>query len=143
MKRFTPDSRLMIGILIAFVLCSVPIPQVIDATRTHDYVSDDQIEIGFGGPRITWVNVVCNTTVEIRFMYQNGTWISTENVLLASIQTMSASYNFNAEHSTIVVQISSGSPFQVQITYTYPIEMEMSLFSRAFYMIGIYSFNQD
>ena len=138
MRRFTPDLYLVIGLLLVLIVCSIPFPQVIDATRTVDYVSEDQIEIGFGGPSVTWVNVVCNTTAEIRFMYQNGTWIGTENILLASVQTMSASYNFNAEHSTIIVQIISSSPFQVQIKYTYPIEREMSLFSRAFYMIGIY-----
>ncbi len=143
MKHLTPESYLIAGILLAIVVCSIPFPQVIDETKTIDYVSEERIEIGFGGPSVTWVNVVCNTTVEIRFMYQNGTWISTENVLLASIQTMSASYNFNAEHSTIVLEVSSSSPFHVWITYTYPVETELSLFSRAFYMIEIYSLNQN
>jgi len=143
MKHLAPESYLIIGLLLASVLCSIPFTQVIDTTRTVDYVSNDQIEVGFGGPKVTWVNVVCNTTVEIRFMYQNGTWISTQNVLLASARTISASYNFNAEHTTTVVQILSDSPFRVWITYTYPVEMEMSLFSRVFYMIGVYSFNQD
>jgi len=145
MKQLPPESYLIIGLLVASVICSIPFTQTIETIKIVDYVSNDQnqIEVGFGGPKVTWVNVVCNTTVEILFMYQNGTWIATQNVILASVQTMSASYNFNAEHATTVVQISSDSPFRVRITYTYPIEMELSLFDRAFYAIGIYSFNQD
>jgi len=141
MKRPNPESYLILGILLAIAVCSIPFPQAVDTTRTVNYVSDGQIEVGFGGPSVTWVSVTCNTTADIRFMYQNGTWIGIENVLLASVQTMSASYNFNAEHSTTVIQISSDNPFQVRITYTYAVERELSLFGRAFYMIGIYPFD--
>ncbi|MFW9956311.1 MAG: hypothetical protein ACFFD3_17345 [Candidatus Thorarchaeota archaeon] len=143
MRRPNPESYLILGILLAIAVCSIPFPQAVDTTRTVDYISDGHIEVGFGGPSVTWVTVVCNTTAEIRFMYQNGTWIGTENVLLASVQTMSAIYNFNAEHSTTVIQISSDNPFQVQIKYTYAVERVLSLFGRAFYMIGIYPFNQS
>jgi hypothetical protein len=145
MKHLAPELYLIIGLLLASVVCTIPFTQIVDTTKTVSYASDDQnqFEFGFGGPRVTWVNVICNITVEIRFMFQNGSWMTTHNVLLASVQTRSASYNFNAEHATTVVQIISSSPFQVRITYTYPIEMELSLFSRAFYMMGIYSFDQD
>jgi hypothetical protein len=145
MKHLEPEFYLIIGLLLASVVCSIPFTQVVDTIRVADYGSDsqNQIEIGFGGPRVTWVNVVCNTTVDIQFMYQNGTWISTQNVLLASVRTISASYNFNAEHSTTVVVISSDSPFRVRITYTYPIEMEMSIFNRIFYTIGYFVSNEN
>jgi len=143
MRHLSPESYLILGILLAIVVCSVPFPQAVDTTKTVDYVSDGQIEIGFGGPSVTWVNVICNATAEIRFMYPNGTWIGIENVLLASVQTMSASYNFNAEHSTTVIQITSSSPIQVRVTYTYAIEMDLSLFGRAFYMIGVFPFYQE
>jgi hypothetical protein len=145
MKHLDPESYLIVGVLLATVVCSIPFTQVVDTTKTVNYVSNalNQIEVGFGGPRVIRVDVVCNTTAEIRFMYQNGTWISTQNVLLASVQTMAASYNFNAEHTTIVIQVSSNGPFEASITYTYHIEMELSIFSRVFYSIGTYSFNQD
>jgi hypothetical protein len=145
MKHLEPEFYLIIGLLLASVVCSIPFTQSVDTTRTAEYRSDgqNQIEIGFGGPRVTWVSVVCNTTVEIQFMYQNGTWISTENILLASVKTMSASYNFNAEHSTIVILISADNPFQVRITYTFSVEMEMSIFNRVFYMIEFQFFKQS
>jgi hypothetical protein len=145
MKHLTSEFYLIIGLLLASVICSIPFTQVVDASRVADYISDgqNQIEIGFGGPKVTWVNVVCNTTAQIQFMFQNGTWISTQNVLLASANTMSASYNFKADHSTIVIQISSDGPFKARITYIYLVEMEMSIFNRAFYMMRLHLVNQD
>jgi predicted peptidase len=82
---------------------------------------------------VSRVNVICNRSAEIHFMYQNGTWIETENILLETVQARSVMFNFNAEHVTTVVQITSDGPFLVRIAYIYPIETQMSLFARALY----------
>jgi len=139
LSRLAPELYLVVGILISAVFCSIPFAQVVDATRTVYYVSDDQnrVEVGFGGPKVTWVSVFCNRTAEIRFLYQNGTWMSTQSVLVASIQAMNAGYNYNAEHATTVIEINAEGPFVVRIVYTYPVEMQMSLFERALYSLTL------
>jgi hypothetical protein len=133
LRRLAPESYVMIVILLSTVVCSIPFTQEVSTVRTVEYLSDEhfQYTVAFGGPRVSWVNVICNRSAEIRFMYQNGTWISTENVILETVQAMTVMFNFNAEHVTTIVEIISDGPFLVRIVYMYPIETEISLFARA------------
>jgi hypothetical protein len=138
-RRLAPESCLIIGILLATIVCSIPFTQEVGTIYTVEYQSDDsyQYTIAFGGPKVNWVNVICNRTVEIRFMYQNGTWIATQNVLLKAVQAMNVMFNFNAEHSTTVIEIISDGPFLARIVYMYPVEVEMNLFARVFYEMDL------
>ena len=138
MKRFSADNLVVIGIILAMVFCSIPFKQVVEVTETAEYTStgDYQIEVGFGGPSVTWVTVLCNRTSEIRFLYQTGVWISTETILLTTYTSMTASFNFNSEHSNNIVEIISDGPVLVRIIYTYLVEAEISIFSRVLYSIS-------
>jgi hypothetical protein len=135
LRHLAPESYLIIVILLATAVCSIPFTQEVSAVRTVEHISDDhyQYSVAFGGPRVSWVNVICNRSAEIRFMYQNGTWIETENILLETVQARSVMFNFNTEHATTVVEIISDGPFLVRIVYIYPIETQMSLFARMLY----------
>ena len=132
MKRRSSENFLIIGLVLAILFCSIPFKQVIEVTKIEEYTSTDKyhIEVGFGGPDVTWVTVTCNRTAEIRFMHQIGVWISTQNVLLASFRSATARYNFNTEHSTNIVEVISDGPILVRIIYTYLFETEVSLFIR-------------
>ena len=138
MKRFSADNLLVIGIILAMLLCAIPFKQVVEVTEAAEYTSTDdyQIEVGFGGPSVTWVTVLCNRTSEIRFLYQTGVWISTQTVLLTTYTSMTASFNFNSEHSNNIVEIISDGPVLVRIIYTYMVEAEISIFSRVLYSIS-------
>lgn len=103
--------------------------KAIESTSSDQY----QLEMGFGGPRVTWVTVMCNRTADIRFMYQTGVWVSTQNILLASFRSTTVSYNFRAEHTTNIIEVASDGPFQVRIVYTYLLETEVNLFTRVLY----------
>jgi hypothetical protein len=134
-KRETVDTLLAIGFIVAILFCTIPFKQVVEVNKVAEYTSIDNhhIEVGFGGPSVTWVTVLCNRTAEIRFLHQSGVWFSTQNVLLASFRTNTASYNFNSEHSTIIVEVISDGPISVRIVYTCLTETEVNLFSRTLY----------
>ncbi len=140
MKHLSIGHYLVIGIILATIFSSVPIRQVIEVADASEYTSNGKyhVEAGFGGPKVTWVTVICNRTAEIRFMYQNGVWISTNNVLLASFRSTIARYNFNAEHSTNIIEVLSDGPILVRIVYTYLTEMETNLLGYFLYTIGLY-----
>ena len=129
----------ILGIILVTTLLSVPFYQVVEENHKARYTSNDEnrIEITFGGPRITWVFVECNITAEIHFMYPNGTWIAQRNVLLVSVLSTNAGFNYNSEYSTTVVEVISEEPFIVDITYTYPVVLRMSYFERALHSLGI------
>jgi hypothetical protein len=141
MKRNTSDYFLIIGFILVILLCSIPFKQVVEVEKVTEYASIDNyhVEVGFGGPSVTWVTVMCNRTAEIRFLHQTGVWISTQNVLLASFRSKTASYNFKSEHSTNIVEVTSDGPILVRIVYTYLIETEVNLFGRFLYSIEQYS----
>lgn len=125
----------ILSILLVTTLFSVPFYQLVEINHKETYVSNDEnrIEITFGGPKITWVTVECNVTAEIHFMFQDGVWTATHNVLLVSILSKNARFNYNSEHPTTVVEIIGQEPFDVRITYTNLIPMEMSCFGRLLY----------
>lgn len=129
----------IIGFLAVAVLFSIPYSQLVETDHKVSYASDpeNRIEITYGGPKVTWVSVVCNITAEIHFMYPNGTWVGQHNVLLASIVSMRAAFNYNGEHSTTIIEIISEEPFVASITYTYLVPMEMSFFERILYSFGL------
>jgi len=129
----------IVGILLVTILLSIPFYQLVDENHKVRYSSNEEnrIEITFGGPRITWVTVECNITAEIHFMYPNGTWVAQHNVLIVSIQSTNARFNYNSEYPTTIVEIISEEPFVADITYTYPVVMRMSYFERALYTLGI------
>jgi len=81
--------------------------------------------------------VMCNRTADIRFMYQTGVWVSTQNIILASFRSAAVSYNFRAEHTTNIIEVVSDGPFLARIIYTYLLETEVNLFTRV-----LYSFEQ-
>lgn len=137
MKREKIDTLLAIGFILAILFCTIPFKQVVEVNKVEEYTSIDNhhVEVSFGGPSITWVTVQCNRTAEIRFLHQSGVWISTQSVLLASFRTTTASYNYNSEHSTIVVEVISDGPILVQIVYTYLTETVVNLFSRTLYSL--------
>lgn len=139
MKNPSIETYLIIGLILVVLFGTTPFRQVIEVTRDSEYASENQnyIEASFGGPRVTWVKVVCNRTAEIRFMYQSGVWVSTKSVLLASYRSSSASFNFNAEHATNMVEVISDGPILVRIVYTYLVETESSLFNSLLYTLGI------
>ena len=140
MKQPSLESCLVIGLVLVAIFSTIPFNQVVVVTKTVEYTSMDQnqIEIFYGGPKVSLVKVFCNRTAEIRFMYLSGVWISTTSILLASFKATAASYNYNAEHVTTVVEVISNGPILVRIEYTYIIEIEASLFDRFFYTLGIY-----
>lgn len=139
MKRHSSEDFLIIGLVIAILFCSIPFKQDVEMTKIVEYTSSDQnhIEVGFGGPKVTRVTVMCNRTAEILFMHQIGVWVSTQNVVLASFRSATASHNFRAEHTTNIVEVISDGPILVRIVYTYLLETEVSLFIRV-----LYSFRQ-
>ncbi|MFX1482903.1 MAG: hypothetical protein ACFFCP_06910 [Promethearchaeota archaeon] len=124
---------LIICLILATLFCTIPFNQEIEVTKTEMYTSSDlyHIEISFGGPRFTSVTVICNRTAEINFMYQAGVWIGTESVLLASFRSVVVRYDFKTAHATNIVEVKSDGPFLARIVYTYLIETQVSLFSRA------------
>ena len=125
----------IVGFILVTTLLSIPFYQLVEENHSVSYTSNDEnrIEITFGGPRVTWITVECNITAEIHFMYPNGTWIAIHNVLLASIVSRNARFNYNAEHSTTIVEVIGQEPFVACITYTYLIPMELSCFGRILY----------
>ncbi|MFQ5832602.1 MAG: hypothetical protein ACE5H4_07860 [Candidatus Thorarchaeota archaeon] len=133
MKHPEFEDYLVIGLILAAVFCSIPFTQVIETAKIVEYTSGNsyRIEAGFGGPKVTQVIVESNRTAEIRFMFKDGVWLSTKNVLLASFTATSARYNYNGEHSTVMIEVVSDGPIQVRIVYAYRIVVESSLFSRA------------
>jgi hypothetical protein len=137
MKRETIDTLLAIGFILAIIFCTIPFKQVVEVNKVAEYTSIDNhhIEVGFGGPSVTWVTVSCNRTAEIRFLHQSGVWFSTQNVLVASFRTNTASYNFYSEHSTIIVEVISDGPILVRIVYTILTETEANLLSRTLYSL--------
>jgi hypothetical protein len=140
MKQPSIKHYLIIGFVLVVIFSSIPFRQVVEVTKTVEYTSNDEyyVEIGFGGPKVTWVKVMCNRTAEIRFMYQSGVWVSQENVLLATFRSTLARYDFNAEHTTNMIEVISEGPILVQIVYTYLTEMESSLFDRFLNTFRIY-----
>lgn len=128
----------ILGILLVTMLVLIPYDQLVETNHEVRYTSNDEnrIEITYGGPIITWVAVACNITAEIHFMYPNGTWMAIHNVLLASIQSTNAMFNYNGEHSTTIVEIVSEEPFVADITYTYLVSMKMSYVERVLYTLG-------
>jgi hypothetical protein len=140
MKQPSIKHYLIIGFVLVVIFSSIPFRQVVEVTKTVEYTSNDEyyVEIGFGGPKVTWVKVMCNRTAEIRFMYQSGVWVSQENILLATFRSTVARYDFNAEHTTNMIEVISEGPILVQIVYTYLTEMESSLFDRFLNTFGIY-----
>lgn len=137
--KFRVIAYYIVGILLVATLLSLPFEQLVEANREVRYTSNEEnrIEITFGGPRITWVAVECNITAEINFMYPNGTWVSIHNVLLVSVVSTNARYNYNSEHSTTIVEIIGEEPFIAYITYTYLVTVEMSYFERVLYSFGL------
>jgi hypothetical protein len=140
MKRHLSEFFLIIGLVLAILFCSIPFKQEVEMTKVVEYTSLDQyqIEVGFGGPKVTWVRVICNRTAEIRFMYLTGVWISTKSVLLASFRSTTASCNFKSKHSINIVEVISDGPILVRVSYTYLIETEVNLFTRILYSFGLY-----
>ena len=140
MKQPSLESCLVIGLVLVVIFSTIPFKQVVVETKAVEHTSLDQnrIEIMYGGPEITLVKVICNRTAEIRFMYLSGVWISTTSILLASFRATAASYDYNAEHVTTVVEVISDGPILVRIEYTYSFEIEASLFDRFFYALGMY-----
>lgn len=140
MKKPKFEHLLAIGLIIGFLLSSIPFTQTVEVTKTKEYTSDNgyHIEVGFGGSKYTWVVVECNRTSEIRFMYQSGVWFSTHNVLLKSTTSTISRFNFNGNYSTNVVEIISDGPISARILYTYYIETEASLFGRFLYSLGVF-----
>lgn len=138
MKQHSSEYFLVIGLVLAILFCSIPFKQVVEVTKVAEYSSIDEyhVEVGFGGPKVTWVIVTCNRTAEIRFLHQTGVWISTRNVILASFRSATASYNFKSEHATNIVEVISDGPILVRIVYTYLLETEVSFFSRVLYPRG-------
>ncbi len=124
----------VVGIILIVVVGSIPVNQIVERDHRAYYLSnqDNRIEVTFGGPTITWVTVECNTTTQVRYMYQNGTWVGQENVLLSSTFAMKAKFNYFGEHSTIVVEIIADGPFMAAITYTYLVAERMTYFERVF-----------
>jgi len=116
----------------------MPFDQTVEVNDAGTYTSNDdnRVEITYGGPRVTWVTVECNITAEINFMYPNGTWIGIHNVLLASMTSDIARFNYNSEHVTTIVEIVAEQPFTARITYTYLAMMRMSFVERVFYTLG-------
>ena len=139
MKKPSDDWHIVIGIILLVVVSSIPFRQMVEMTKAEEYTSTDQyhIVVGFGGPKVTWVTVNCNRTVEIRFMHQEGVWVSIRNVLLASFKSTTARYNFNSEYSMNIVEIISDRPIIVRVVYTYLLETEVNLFGRFLYSIGL------
>ena len=131
----------ILGIIIIVALGSIPINQTVEKDLSTHYSSDqdNRIEILFGGPRITWVTVECNITAEIHYMYQNGTWVGTQNVLLESVVATRAQYNYYGEQSTIVIEVIADEPFLAYITYTYLDTIKMSYFERILYAFGLFN----
>ena len=141
LKRRSTEFLLITGLALAILICSIPFKQEVEVTKVEEYTSSDQyhIEIGFGGPEVTWVKVMCNRTAEIRFMYHTGVWVSTKTVLLSSYRSTIASFNFKSEHSTNIIDIVSDGPILVHVAYTYLLETEINLFNR---VLNVFVFGQ-
>ena len=140
MKEPSIGCYLIVGIVLLVIFNLIPVSQIVEGTSFTEYTSNDRyhIEVGFGGTRVTWVTVVCNRTSEIQFMYQDGVWTSTTNTLVASFESTTARYNYDAEHSVYVIEVTSSGPILVSVTYTYQIEIETSYFGSFLYSLGIY-----
>jgi hypothetical protein len=106
---------------------------MVEVTKVYEDTPQDwqNILAGFGGPRVTWVIVELNRTAEIRFMYLSGVWISTHNVLLTSITADRASFNYNAEHITVMIEVITKGPVHLRILYKYEAERVRSIFGRS------------
>ncbi len=136
MNRQSSDRFIVFGLVMLIIFCSIPFKQQIEVIKNVEYTSTDQfhVEVGFGGPRITWTTVMCNRTVEIRFIHQTGVWISTQNVVLASFRSTAASYNFKADHSTYIIEITADGPFFGHISYTCLVEIETNVINGVLYL---------
>lgn len=130
MRRLGNEDYLVIGLLLITLFCSIPFTQTVEVTEVFEEHPDDWHNIlwGFGGPRVTWVTVELNRTAEIRFMYLSGVWMSTQNVLLASTTADRASFNYNAEYSTVMIGITTDGPILLRIVYRYYVEKFISIF---------------
>ena len=140
MKEPSKGCYLIIGIVLVVIFNSIPVSLIVENTRYTEYTSNDQyhIEVGFGGKKVTWVTVECNRTSEIRFMYQDGVWMSTSNILVSSFESTIARYNFDEIHSFYVIEVISTGPILVSVTYTYQIQIETSYFGSFLYSLGVY-----
>lgn len=128
----------ILSVIFAVVIISVPYNQIVEVREDGRYLSDEgnRIEITYGGPRVTWVTVICNITAEINFMYPNGTWIEMQNILLASMVSDRASFNYNQEQVTTIVEIIAEEPFTAHIIYTYLVVMRMSFVERLLFTLN-------
>ncbi len=132
-RRLENEDYLVVGLLLATLFCSIPFTGTVEVTEVYEDYPEDwhNIMSGFGGPRVTWVTVELNRTAEIRFMYLSGVWISTHNVLLASTTADRASFNYNAEYNTVMIEITSQGPVHLRILYKYIVERTGSIFGRS------------
>ena len=133
MKKLGNEDYLVIGLLLATLFCSIPFTQKVEVTQVIEEHPENwhNIVSGFGGPRVTWVTVELNKTAEIRFMYLCGVWLAAHNVLLASITADRASFNYNAEYNTVIIEIGTDGPIQFRILYRYEVERLVSIFGRS------------
>ncbi|UCH04178.1 MAG: hypothetical protein JSW05_11455 [Candidatus Thorarchaeota archaeon] len=133
MRRLENEDYMVIGLLLATLFCSIPFTQTVEVTEVYEENPEDWHNIisAFGGPPITWVTVELNRTADIRFMYMDGVWRSTENVLLASTTADCASFNYNAEYKTAVIEIKTKGPIHLRILYKYEVERFISIFGRS------------
>jgi hypothetical protein len=132
-KRPGNEDYLVIGLVLATLICSIPYTESVEVTEVYECDPQDWSNIvpSFGGPRMTWVIVELNRTAEIRFMYGDGAWRATHDILLASITADRASFNYNAEYNTVIIEIISEGPIHVRIVYKYDVEKRTSIFGRS------------
>jgi hypothetical protein len=57
---------------------------------------------------------------------------------VASFESTLARYNFEAEHSVYIIEVSSSGPILVSVAYTYQVEIETSYFGSFLYSLGIF-----
>lgn len=133
MKRLGNEDYLVIGLLLATLFCSIPFTQIVKVTEVYEETPRNWEDImwGFGGPRVTWAIVELNRTAEIRFMYPNGIGLPAQHVILESTTSDRASFNYNAEHYTVMIRIITEGPVHLRISYTYEVETVRSIFSKS------------
>ena len=131
-KRSDNEDYLVLGLILATLLCSIPFTQSVEVTEVFEETPQDWQNIiwGFGGPRVTWAAVELNRTAEIRFMYPGGIGLPSQLVLLDSKTSDRASYNYNAEHHTVMIGIITEGPVHLWISYTYEVETVRSIFGK-------------
>jgi len=124
---------MVIGLLLATLLCSVPFTQTVEVTEVFEEAPRNWEDImwGFGGPRVTWTIVELNRTAEIRFMYPTGIGLPSQHAILESTTSDRASFNYNAEHYTVMIRIITEGPVYLRIVYKYEVERTGSIFGRS------------